>query len=73
MQSIREIYKIGRGPSSSHTMGPERAAPEPFETVMKMIRPPFWRIPRKSGRFHGRKNPAAVERAAGNDRIIRRL
>ena len=26
MKSIREIYKIGRGPSSSHTMGPERAA-----------------------------------------------
>lgn len=26
MQSIREIYKIGKGPSSSHTMGPERAA-----------------------------------------------
>lgn len=26
MQSIREIYKIGRGPSSSHTMGPEKAA-----------------------------------------------
>lgn len=25
MQSLREIYKIGRGPSSSHTMGPERA------------------------------------------------
>lgn len=25
MQSIRELYKIGRGPSSSHTMGPERA------------------------------------------------
>ena len=25
MKSIREIYKIGRGPSSSHTMGPERA------------------------------------------------
>lgn len=25
MESIREIYKIGRGPSSSHTMGPERA------------------------------------------------
>ena len=25
MQSIREIYKIGRGPSSSHTIGPERA------------------------------------------------
>lgn len=25
MQSIRELYKTGRGPSSSHTMGPERA------------------------------------------------
>ncbi len=26
MKSIRDIYKIGMGPSSSHTMGPERAA-----------------------------------------------
>ena len=26
MKSIKEIYKIGKGPSSSHTMGPERAA-----------------------------------------------
>ena len=26
MKSIREIYKIGKGPSSSHTMGPERAS-----------------------------------------------
>lgn len=26
MKSIRQVYKIGRGPSSSHTMGPERAA-----------------------------------------------
>ena len=26
MKSIREISKIGKGPSSSHTMGPERAA-----------------------------------------------
>ncbi|MBE6537570.1 MAG: hypothetical protein E7673_06430, partial [Ruminococcaceae bacterium] len=25
MESIRSLYKIGRGPSSSHTMGPERA------------------------------------------------
>lgn len=24
MKSIRDLYKIGRGPSSSHTMGPER-------------------------------------------------
>ncbi|MCD8372310.1 MAG: L-serine ammonia-lyase, iron-sulfur-dependent, subunit alpha [Clostridia bacterium] len=26
MKSLLELYKIGRGPSSSHTMGPERAA-----------------------------------------------
>ncbi len=26
MESIREIYRIGHGPSSSHTMGPQRAA-----------------------------------------------
>lgn len=26
MESIREIYKVGYGPSSSHTMGPQKAA-----------------------------------------------
>ena len=26
MDSIKEIYKIGHGPSSSHTMGPRKAA-----------------------------------------------
>ena len=26
MKSIREIYRIGVGPSSSHTMGPRFAA-----------------------------------------------
>lgn len=26
MDSIKELYKIGHGPSSSHTMGPQRAA-----------------------------------------------
>lgn len=26
MESSRELFKIGKGPSSSHTMGPERAA-----------------------------------------------
>lgn len=26
MQSLKELYKTGKGPSSSHTMGPERAA-----------------------------------------------
>ena len=26
MKSIRDIYKIGKGPSSSHTIGPQRIA-----------------------------------------------
>lgn len=26
MQSLRELYNVGRGPSSSHTIAPERAA-----------------------------------------------
>ena len=26
MKSLKELYKIGRGPSSSHTMGPYKAA-----------------------------------------------
>ncbi|MGM9761994.1 MAG: L-serine ammonia-lyase [Candidatus Cryptobacteroides sp.] len=26
MKSLRELYKIGRGPSSSHTMGPQKAS-----------------------------------------------
>ena len=26
MKSLKELFKIGKGPSSSHTMGPHRAA-----------------------------------------------
>ena len=32
MQSLRELYKIGRGPSSSHSIGPDRAARK-FKTM----------------------------------------
>lgn len=32
MESLKELYKIGVGPSSSHTMGPQRAAKE----ILKM-------------------------------------
>ena len=31
MQSLRELYRIGTGPSSSHTMGPQAAAIEYLE------------------------------------------
>ncbi len=33
MESIREIYRIGYGPSSSHTMGPSRAAEQFLKTA----------------------------------------
>ena len=34
MKSIRELYRIGTGPSSSHTMGPRKAAEQDdFEEV----------------------------------------
>ena len=26
MDSLKELFKIGHGPSSSHTMGPQKAA-----------------------------------------------
>ncbi|MBR4592577.1 MAG: serine dehydratase, partial [Elusimicrobiaceae bacterium] len=32
MQSLKELYKVGMGPSSSHTMGPRKAA-EKFNTL----------------------------------------
>lgn len=34
MQSLKELYKIGNGPSSSHTMGPKRAT-EMFKNLHK--------------------------------------
>ena len=33
MESLRELYKVGNGPSSSHTMGPARAAKLPYNTA----------------------------------------
>jgi len=38
MESIRELYRLGNGPSSSHTMGPRKAAEmfkERYPTAMK--------------------------------------
>ena len=32
MQSLYELYKIGNGPSSSHTMGPKRAVDKFIKT-----------------------------------------
>ena len=41
MQSLTELYKIGRGPSSSHTMGPEKACmlfKAKYDTAMAQAR-----------------------------------
>lgn len=55
MESVREIYKIGRGPSSSHTMGPERACrmfieKNPDIDAMKVI---LYGSLAKTGKGHG--------------------
>jgi hypothetical protein len=35
MESIREIFKIGHGPSSSHTMGPRKAAQQFLKNAIR--------------------------------------
>lgn len=35
MESLKELFKIGRGPSSSHTMGPEKACKKVLENYNK--------------------------------------
>ena len=55
MESIRELYKIGRGPSSSHTIGPERAcmafkAKNPDADSYKVI---LYGSLAKTGKGHG--------------------
>ncbi len=55
MKSIRDVYKIGKGPSSSHTMGPERAAKlfserYPNATTYRVL---LYESLAKTGRGHG--------------------
>ncbi|MBN2634738.1 MAG: L-serine ammonia-lyase [Prolixibacteraceae bacterium] len=38
MESIKEVYKIGHGPSSSHTMGPKKAATKFLEKNTNAVR-----------------------------------
>ena len=55
MKSIRDIYKIGTGPSSSHTMGPEAAAKhfsKEFPTV-DSYRAILYGSLSKTGKGHG--------------------
>ena len=48
MKSIKELYRIGTGPSSSHTMGPRKAAEiflerHPEATAFKVRYTAVWR------------------------------
>nr|WP_235629356.1 serine dehydratase beta chain [Clostridioides difficile] len=45
MDTLKELFKIGSGPSSSHTMGPQRAA-ERFknETQMQKVLEQYYMV-----------------------------
>ena len=63
MKSIREIYKIGKGPSSSHTMGPERAARLFLERHLN--------ADRFEVKLYGSLNKTGV--GHGTDRVLREI
>ena len=63
MKSIRDIYKIGKGPSSSHTMGPERAA--------KLFREKYLEADSFKVILYGSLSKTGV--GHGTDRVIREV
>ena len=63
MKSIREIYKIGKGPSSSHTMGPERAA--------KLFRSRYPKADRFQVTLYGSLSKTGV--GHGTDRVLKEV
>ena len=63
MKSIREIYKIGKGPSSSHTMGPERAA--------KLFKSRYPEADRFQAVLYGSLSKTGI--GHGTDRVLREV
>ena len=55
MKSIRDIYKVGKGPSSSHTMGPAKAASDFRQETMEAdaYRVTLYGSLSKTGKGHG--------------------
>ena len=55
MKSLTELYKIGRGPSSSHTMGPERACKDfvKHHSDVESVRVFLYGSLAKTGKGHG--------------------
>ncbi len=68
MKSLTELYKIGRGPSSSHSMGPARAAEELLRRVPDLdgARVVLYGSLAKTGRGHG--TDAAITSVLGGER-----
>ena len=68
MESLRELYKIGVGPSSSHTMGPQKAS----EIIKKrypdadMITVTLYGSLAKTGKGH--RTDYIVEQTLGSDK-----
>ena len=72
MKSLRELYKIGNGPSSSHTMGPQKAAEQFLQAEAET--PQIFYIWGHSYEFEGNRNWDRLERLcemlAGRDDIF---
>lgn len=70
MQSLKELYRIGKGPSSSHTIGPERAcklfkSENPSADKFKVV---LFGSLKKTGVGHGTEN--VVESVLKNVEIL---
>lgn len=69
MTSLRELYRIGRGPSSSHTMGPEKACLKVMEEypAADSFEVTLYGSLAKTGKGH--RTDYAVEKTLGADRV----
>ena len=71
MKSLRELYRIGHGPSSSHTMGPYRAA-ELFRSRPAAVSAARFEVELRgslSATGRGHFTDRAVQEALGSDRV----
>ena len=66
MKSLKELYRIGRGPSSSHTMGPSFVAVE-FLAATSGLGAVRYEVELRCGRMRGGKRGAH----GGEDRTSR--
>ena len=70
MESLKELFKIGTGPSSSHTMGPERACKKILELypTCKKFKVILYGSLSLTGKGHG--TDIVIKKVLGDDTII---